>query len=208
MLYFTGHGNQGYAVGSGFTPVPSFDLDFGRSGTRQIRPEHVSALHLPQRKFRFVWIDACGAGRDRSYRYSNLKNDQSWRYVDFTTNQMANAFGIWSADLYDPYRGAAYYMAYNGYGYVNSNYLKMVQLFFQSFSAGAGSVNTLGYVLGTFLLGRAEVKDEFLGAPFVGPAPLSWLTSCPPYFNIRVFSDSYDYYFNLWYEGLKMQDLR
>jgi hypothetical protein len=92
----------------------------------------------------------------------------------------------------------------------------MVRLFFQYWSHG-GLGDRQVYQVINWLATRPEVTSTTPGHPpgfvTVPPPPevdgVAWLENEPPFYNIRIFTDTYDdqFYPNLYY-GLTMSQLR
>ncbi|GMV37637.1 MAG: hypothetical protein AMXMBFR61_21450 [Fimbriimonadales bacterium] len=186
-------------------------------GVISVRNSDIQALGLPwdPPRLRLVWVDACGSGRRyASINEGNLKDPESWTKVSMS-NANDMAYWFWGGSDPDYYVGdpACYYMGYFGMMYMDAGpYIDMVRLFFQRFSEGSGVPYQTTYTIGQvmqWLSGRSEVTSDFQGPPahdwYQGQL---WLMNSPPFYNIRVFTDSLWGGTSLYYGGLKMSDMR
>ncbi|MEP0765382.1 MAG: hypothetical protein HRF45_02405 [Fimbriimonadia bacterium] len=222
MVYIFTHGNHNVRP-QGDLDTTSFVMRSApgeisldpRVGIVRVTNVHIAALQLPKRKPRLVWVDACGSGRRyASINEGNLKDPESWTKVSMS-NANDMAYWFWGGSDPDYYIGdpACYYMGYFGMMYMGADpYIDMVRLFFQRFSEGGGVPYQTTYTIGQvmqWLSGRSEVTSDFQGPPahdwYQGQL---WLMDSPPFYNIRVFTDSLWGGTSLYYGGLKMSDMR
>jgi len=216
MFYFFGHGNHEVENG---VPNPGFStLIWMRRyhparnpraivSSALVQASDVHALGIPDNKLKFVWLDACGTGRRQaSCDSGNIETSDAWKKISSSpANDMAKEFGIGAAEYFP--EKASYYLGYWGKGYMNTPYTNMVKRFFEKFSQSAGTLNTILAVM-NYLSSQPEVIDHFNGNPFIDfDEPHWWLVYSPPFYNVRVFTNS-------WtatapdYTRLKMADMR
>jgi hypothetical protein len=213
-FYANTHGNHWLVDGQPRKPSTSFELrqwqptlpgwapgDAVISVNRQV----MEPLNIREGRLRLVWLDACGTGRrNAGIIPTNIKDPASWRNVSDTyMNDLAH-FGFRIRNPHVNIDPACYYMGYFGYGYVNEPYYDMVRLFFSRFSEQSGTLHTIGAVM-TWLANQGAVTNDFAGPPYIEG---DWLTVCPPFYNIRVFTDTWRSGIGKYYDGLKMSDLR
>ena len=225
MFFFLGHGTHNVTLANpnGLTsfnirrrpPPPGTERPVAPAwGWMQVRNTELRQLNIEPGKLRLVWVHACGSGRYKGRVVVDyLKDPNAWRNVTrHEMNDLARGFGIRRPEYrLDP----SFYMGFYGFAYArvaDPTYLNMAQAFFERFSEPdeyGGTRWTLGQVmtwLGTQT--QYDVTSEFPGCPpeILWDHEKLWLKCSPPYYNIRVFSDT-DRGTGPYYGDFKMSDL-
>jgi hypothetical protein len=226
MFFFLGHGTHNVTLQSpndltSFKirkrpPPPGTERPVAPAwGWMAVRKPDLQQLTIEAGKLRLVWIHTCGSGRYKGrVAVDYLKDPDAWRNViPHEMNDLAEGFGIQRPEYrLDP----SFYMGFYGYAYARDShptYLNMVQAFFERFSLPdgyGGTLYTIGEVLSWLnVQSEHDVRSEFPGRPptIVWDDPRLWLKNSPPYYNIRVFSDT-DRGTGPYYGDFKMQHLR